>query len=391
MARDFSRNPLRVLHVAKWYPNRNDVQNGVFIQKHIQATSRFAEVKVLAWLPGGKKTETLESHENGLAVTRTWFKQKTPVSVKRHVFREYISSHYNNKNLPDLIHLHIFSPDLLLPVYWAKKKNIPVVISEHWSGYMTGVFNQLPYWRKWSYNRLGKVNRILPVSNYLMTNMQKVGIKGSYQVVPNVVESNTATTEKLPGYHFVMVSDLVDRIKNISGVIAAFEKASAIQPLLKLHLIGGGPDEDLIAQIVEKSSAKEAIKRYGRLANEEVTALLPSFNCLVVNSRVESFGVVLLEAHAAGLPVITTTCGGPEEWLEKGDVAIPVDDEHALQNAMVEMSERKANVQFKKWKSCLPNEVGRQLNEIYQAVHAENQSALALRNTRKRKKRVKKQ
>jgi hypothetical protein len=74
------------------------------------ATTQFAEVKVLAWLPGKAKTETRESHENGLAVTRTWFKEKTPISAKRHAFREYISSHYNNKQLPDIIHLHVFSP-----------------------------------------------------------------------------------------------------------------------------------------------------------------------------------------------------------------------------------------------------------------------------------------
>ena len=347
----------------------------------------FAEVKVLAWLPGMDKTITQESHENGLAVTRTWFKLKTPISAKRHAFRVYIHSHYNNKNLPDIIHLHVFSPDLLIAVYWAKKKNIPVVISEHWSGYMTGVFQKLPYWRKWAYKRFGKVNCILPVSTYLKTNMIAVGIEGKYTVVPNVVEENTAIREKLGGFAFVMVADLVDDIKNITGVIQAFEKVFESHKTVSLHLIGGGPDQELINEMVASSSAKEAINLYGRLPNSEVKRLLPQFHALIINSRVESFGVVMLEAHAAGLPVITTKCGGPEEWVEQGDISIPFGSSLALIKAMEANLIETQTYEFTKWQACQPKEVAEQLHNIYLSVYHEEQRKQT--QNAKKKKRLK--
>lgn len=369
MAKNSSAKKLRVLHITKWYPNRNDVQNGVFVQKHIMATTPFAEVKVLAWLPGTEKTHTHESHENGLAVTRTFFTPRTGISVKRHAFLQYIHSHYNNKNLPQLLHLHVFSPDLLVMVLWAKSKGIPVVITEHWSGYIRGLFEALPKWRKWAYKRLAKVNRVLPVSGYLQVHMQRAGLAGVYTIVPNVVDTDFNATQKVPGFAFVMVADLVDEIKNISGVITAFEKAFSRNKTLSLHLIGGGPDEERISQKAENSSAKSAIHLYGRLPNVEVKALLPQFHCLILNSHVETFGVVVLEAHAAGLPVIATRCGGPEEWLEEGDIAIPVGQNAALDKAMTEMANRqKQGYLFTKHVRCSAENVGAQLHNIYLEV-----------------------
>ena len=380
MAKNTSAKKLRVLHIAKWYPNRNDVQNGVFVQKHVMATTAFAEVKVLAWLPGGKQTETHESHENGIAVTRTFFKPRTAISVKRHLFLQYIHSHYNNKDLPQLIHLHVISPDFLVVALWAKSKGIPVVITEHWSGYMRGIFDSLPKWRKWSYKRLAKVNRVLPVSGHLQVHMHRNGMVGKYAIVPNVVDVDFAPAQKVPGFSFVMVADLVDEIKNISGVINAFEKAYQQNDKLTLHIIGGGPDEALIQERVKNSTAKKAIYLYGRLTNVEVKALLPQFNCLVLNSRVETFGVVLLEAHAAGLPAIVTKCGGPEEWLEEPDISIEIDDDEALLKAMNEMVKRKnSNHTFTRHLACTPEKIGEKLQQVYQQVLKEEVMKAAMK------------
>jgi glycosyltransferase involved in cell wall biosynthesis len=262
---------------------------------------------------------------------------------------------------------------LLVAIFWARKKKIPVVISEHWSGYMRGMFDAMPYWRKWAYKRLGKVNRILPVSSYLQENMQRCGIEGKYQVLPNVVEENDVTTEKRGQFSFLMIADLVDEIKNVSGVIRAFNQVAKQNSEAELYIIGGGPDEAELRKLAGQMEHAERIHFYGRLPNGEVKRLLPQFQCLVVNSRVESFGVVLLEAHAAGLPVITTKCGGPEEWVEEGDISIPVDDDQALPKAMVEMMDSNHTTQFFKWRACLPDNISAQLQEVYIKVFHENQ------------------
>lgn len=361
MHKDSSEKRINVLHVAKWYPNQSDVQNGIFIKKHVEATALFADVKVLAWLPGNEKTEVIESIESKLAITRVFFKKGLAFSYKRHLFREYIRSHYNNKQLPDLIHLHIFSPDLLLVALWAKKKKIPVVISEHWSGYARGLYASMPYWRKWAYRRLAKLGRILPVSTVARDSMQLCGLDGRFTIVPNVVEANLSQSQKLPGFNFLVVADLIDEVKNISGVMHAFTK---LDGQAQLHIIGGGPDEEKLRQLAYELSDK--IFMHGRKSNAEVQEWLPKFQAVIVNSRIETFGLLLLEAHAAGLPAIVTRCGGPEDFVEKADILIDVNSQSQLIAAMQQMMSRGEETYiFTRWQACLPKEIAQQLNDIY--------------------------
>jgi glycosyltransferase involved in cell wall biosynthesis len=210
--------------------------------------------------------------------------------------------------------------------------------------------------------------------------MHRNGRVGKYAIVPNVVDVDFVPAQKVPGFSFVMVADLVDEIKNISGVINAFEKAYQQNGALTLHLIGGGPDEAIIQEQVKNSTAKKAIYLYGRLTNVEVKALLPQFNCLVLNSRVETFGVVLLEAHAAGLPAIVTKCGGPEEWLEASDISIEIDDNEALLKAMLEMAKRKkSNYNFTRHLDCTPEKIGEKLQQVYQQVLKEEVMKAAMK------------
>ena len=66
-------------------------------------------------------------------------------------------------------------------------------------------------------------------------------------------------------------------------------------------------------------------------------------NCFVLPSYAENFGVVLIEALATGLPVISTRCGGPEDIIS-GSVGILLEpgDERGLADALLAMRERPA-------------------------------------------------
>ena len=170
-------------------------------------------------------------------------------------------------------------------------------------------------------------------------------------------------------FAFVVVADLVDEIKNINNILNVFDDVVEEYENASLHIIGDGPDAKQIENTALNLSNSNRVKFYGRLANQEVISELPSFHCLVNNSRVETFGVTVLEAHAAGLPVISTTSGGPDEWLEEGDISIDVDDTNQLKEAMVNMIKSNSSQStFKKWKSCLPHNVGQTLESIYRKV-----------------------
>lgn len=64
----------------------------------------------------------------------------------------------------------------------------------------------------------------------------------------------------------------------------------------------------------------------------DATALLHGLDILVCASREEGFGLAVLEATAAGVPVVATRCGGPEDFIEHGvtGLLVPVEDPVAL-------------------------------------------------------------
>jgi glycosyltransferase involved in cell wall biosynthesis len=78
----------------------------------------------------------------------------------------------------------------------------------------------------------------------------------------------------------------------------------------------------------------------GRLAREEVLTAMSHANAFVLSSRYETFGVVVIEALALGLPVVSTRCGGPESIVREQDgILVPVDNVEALAEAMVKIYE----------------------------------------------------
>lgn len=68
----------------------------------------------------------------------------------------------------------------------------------------------------------------------------------------------------------------------------------------------------------------------------DVTGLLPALDVMVCASREEGFGLAIVEAMAAGVPVVATHCGGPGDIIdhEVTGLMVPIDDPIALANAV---------------------------------------------------------
>ncbi len=326
---------LNVLHIAKWYPNATDVQNGVFIKKHVLATADATNATVLFFCESNfYKDDVVYKHKAGAIDENLvyYHGQSTfkTIQLKNYYFNKIIK----RMGVPDVIHLHILTPDQMIFARWARRNNVRYFVSEHWSGFVTQKF-KLKSWmvRTVIKNISRKAEAVFPVSKFLKNGMLASGLTGNFKVIPNVVEVATKAYKKNNLYTFIVVSDLVDEIKNISGIIEAYQKVRNTIGPSQLIIIGDGPDAEIIQQKVATSPT--GIKLLGRLENTKVLEQMAKAHCLIVNSNIETFSVVCLEARGSGLQVIATKCGGPEEFADENTLLIPIKSTSALIKGMV--------------------------------------------------------
>ena len=93
--------------------------------------------------------------------------------------------------------------------------------------------------------------------------------------------------------------------KNLDMLIESVDLIRKKMPDIKCHIIGDGPEKKgLIAQ-VSGSELKSNIRFFGFRTYDDVIAMLKSSKVLVLPSTREGFGIVVLEAFACGIPVVT--------------------------------------------------------------------------------------
>lgn len=342
----------RILVLPKWWPNAQDPQLGDFIRKQVQATALFTPVTVLL-IEGrqGPPTAPAAAMEDGLEVVRCTYRSSrlsfTPlrklVNLQRY-WRAAMRGWRAVRNLhgkPDLVHVHILVRPALVAWYISRVHGIPYILSEQSSEYLDGTYagKGMPF--HWLNRQLFRqAVAVSAVSDWLGNGLVRLGLRTTYDVVPNVVPG---LDRPLPGRggpgHFLVVADLVDKTKNVSGVIRAFAAAGRLGLDGWLTIIGDGPDRAMLEGLALEQGLKDRVEFLGRLPNREVLDHMARCGAVIINSNVETFSVVTGEALAQGKPVIATRCGGPQAFVTATNgILIPVSDDGALSAAMIELA-----------------------------------------------------
>ncbi|OEH93427.1 N-acetyl-alpha-D-glucosaminyl L-malate synthase BshA [Bacillus solimangrovi] len=106
------------------------------------------------------------------------------------------------------------------------------------------------------------------------------------------------------------------RVKRVPDVIHVFEKIADRMPA-KLLLIGDGPELSAICRLVREKGLEDKVLLLGK--QENVSELLSICDLKLLLSEKESFGLVLLEAMACGVPCIGSRVGGIPEVIVDGE------------------------------------------------------------------------
>lgn len=137
-----------------------------------------------------------------------------------------------------------------------------------------------------------------------------------------------------PGALKVLYAGRLTREKGVELLAESFLRAHRLDPRLHLLLAGGGPEEgELRARLGERATF------LGWLEGEELARAYASADVFLFCSRTDTFGQVVLEASASGLPVVAVAEGGPAALVENraSGVLCPADPDR-LAGAVLQLA-----------------------------------------------------
>jgi len=175
------------------------------------------------------------------------------------------------------------------------------------------------YWREYL-GRLSVFGYLVEKLSVLMPNIvisvsqstarrikDELGFKKKIRVVTNGIDFNgikkiNAAQEK---FDVIYAGRLMD-FKHIDTLIKAMHQIKKKIPTAKCLIIGDGPEKKKLIELAQKLNLEKNIKFSGFLENHnDVYAMMKSSKVFVLPSTREGFGMVVIEANACGIPVIT--------------------------------------------------------------------------------------
>jgi glycosyltransferase involved in cell wall biosynthesis/predicted metal-dependent phosphoesterase TrpH len=132
----------------------------------------------------------------------------------------------------------------------------------------------------------------------------------------------------------VLYSGRITQEKGVALLADAFLQAHQSEPRLRLLLAGGGPEQERL-----RERLGERASFLGWLSGAELARAYASADIFLFPSSTDTFGQVILEAQASGLPVIAVAEGGPLSLIEDGVSGLLREaDASALAQALVELA-----------------------------------------------------
>ena len=135
-------------------------------------------------------------------------------------------------------------------------------------------------------------------------------------------------------YRFCCIGIFIER-KGYDVLFSAFQRVQTHYPDAELHIAGPATDSDKCRRMLSDMNIKQGVVIHGEISKSAIRALLYHSDTLVLATRGETQGLVLLEALSTGIPAISTEAIPPSVRPQEGCVFVPIDDADALSKAMI--------------------------------------------------------
>ncbi|QNA44987.1 glycosyltransferase family 4 protein [Lacibacter sediminis] len=346
-----------VLHLVTWYPSSDNNIDGIFIRRHVEllradnsyehivvqkSSSKFSIVQHLLSLLGSftrrviGTTEVIQLPVESVLYNRFFWRYKKAIEKKQveKLVRKY---------KPLLCHLHVVYGFGEEAVYLKKHLGIPFIVTEHMA----------PFPFDWLHNKQQTVIQpMLEATTVTAVGQAQANQIEAYTGVKPVIVHNMVSAKEFfykahatidPSVKLeIIFVGIYDKRKGVDYLLKVFPQFLQQYPKTVLHLVGNADEErmKLINESVEEGKIASNVKFHGRLAAAELCQLFHSCDFYVCSSEWESFGVSVLEALFTGLPVLSTACGGVQEFMRPDNGLLISNDrtQKTLLNGLLQMT-----------------------------------------------------
>ncbi|NFV12584.1 glycosyltransferase family 4 protein [Clostridium sporogenes] len=332
--------------MSSWYPSKSNLVSGIFVYEQVKALKALGE-NVIVFYPFDKSIEkgkVVKNIEEDIVVYRsnTDYIKNTKISRINSIIKSVniLSKIIKNEKI-DLIHAHVcYIAGIIAAVHNMFYKKTPYIITEHSS--KVKEYSNKTYNKKLFYFAYKNAEKVITVSNSLKEELKNLGYTFNNEIIGNIVNTNeycikekSQFTTELKGLFIGLMND--NEVKGLQYFLPALENLlKNYSNSIKFTFIGDGPKRIKYEAMVKELNINNICNFIGGVPKKDIPKYIMDHDFLVLPSVKETFGSVLIEAMAAGKPVLATKCGGPDEFVTK-DVGLLVEkeSEEALEKGLI--------------------------------------------------------
>jgi glycogen synthase len=250
---------------------------------------------------------------------------------------------------PDVLHVQCFGPNGAYATALAELTGVPLVVTLQGETVMDDldIFDHSTSLRFSLRRALRRAAAVTGCSAFTLRDAEaRFGLAtGRGQVIFNgvVLAGADSKTSAEPaavgrtawGRYVIALGRVVDK-KGFDLLLRAFVPVAGRHPDVQLVIGGDGWALPALRDLAAELGVTHRVRFVGRLSREQVALAMREAEAFVMPSRLEPFGIVVLEAWRAEVAVICTSRGGPPEFVEDGRTGLLVDpyDTAALETAL---------------------------------------------------------
>jgi len=259
----------------------------------------------------------------------------------------------------DLVHAHVVLPAGLLGAAISRAMGVPLLLQEHSAPFSMHLDTDAK--RAAVRRTLATATVVCAVGVDLADRIGEQHVAHTIRLTPNLVRTGLFMPSNMPNdrthLRVVSVGSLEER-KGFDVLLDAVAFLQRSGQRVRLRIVGAGSLYQSLSARVSQLDLDPATTLLGSHSRARTASIIADSHIYVCSSRQETFGIAPAEALSVGRPVVSTRCGGPEEFVDDscGAVVEPCDAQ-ALADAIT-MIWRRIN-------TFVPTQMHARIDELF--------------------------